>query len=71
MIEQKLTYNPCHFTGTIIADVIIRVLNKTSEEDWFLMKINTMVEGDNVGNMGGVKPGMMDYFLVKLKVASR
>lgn len=35
------------------------------------MKINTMVEGDNVGNMGGVKPGMMDYFLVKLKVASR
>ena len=35
------------------------------------MKINTMVEVDNVGNMGGVRPGMMDYFLVKLKVASR
>ncbi|XP_020602626.1 uncharacterized protein LOC110041660, partial [Orbicella faveolata] len=56
--------------GTIIADVVIRVLNKTSEEYWFLMKINTMVEVDNVGNMGGVRPGMMDYFLVKLKVAS-
>lgn len=35
------------------------------------MKINTTVEGDNVGTMGGVRPGIMDYFLVKLKVASR
>jgi len=35
------------------------------------MKINTTVEGDSMDNMGGVRPGIMDYFLVKLKVASR
>ena len=70
--DQKThLYRPCYFTGTITADVVILVLNKTSDEYWFLMKINTTVEGDNVGTMGGVRPGIMDYFLVKLKVASR
>lgn len=54
--------------GTITALVGIHVLNKTTEEYWFLMKINITVEGDSVGDMGGVKSGIMDFFLVKLKV---
>ena len=33
--------------------------------------MNTTVEGDSVDNIAGVRPGIMDYFLVKLKVASR
>ena len=71
LIKAKSHLKPSHFTGTIIADVVIRVLNKTSDEYWFLLKMNTTVEGDSVDNMGGVRPGIMDYFLVKLKVASR
>ena len=71
ILKAKSHLKPSHFTGTIIADVVIRVLNKTSDEYWFLLKMNTTVEGDNVENMGGVRPGIMDYFLVKLKVASR
>ena len=71
LIKAKSHLRPSHFTGTIIADVVIRVLNKTSDEYWFLLKMNTTVEGDNLENMGGVRPGIMDYFLVKLKVASR
>ncbi|XP_078363157.1 uncharacterized protein LOC144647255 [Oculina patagonica] len=71
-VEQKLEIRGGDVQkGTIIAIVEIRVLNKTSEEYWFLMKINITVEGDNVGNMGGVKSGITDYFLIKLKVTSR
>lgn len=52
-------------------DVVIFVFNKILDEYWFLMKINMIVEGDNVGIMGGVRFGIMDYFFVKLKVVLR
>ena len=71
IFKKNHLYRPYHFTGIIAADVVILVLNKTSYEYWFLMKINTTVKGDSVGSMGGVRPGIMDYFLVNLKVASR
>ena len=56
-------------TVTIRAIVGIRVLNKTSEEYWFLMKFKLSQLGENPAmkehNI------MTDYFLVRLQIASR
>ena len=55
--------------GTIRAIVAIRVLNKTSEEYWFLMKFNL---SELNGNMDVKSPGMVtEYFLVRLQIDAR
>ncbi|KAL9982017.1 hypothetical protein ACROYT_G010797 [Oculina patagonica] len=55
--------------GTIHAVVGIRVLNKTADEYWFLMKVNLSYVAGNV-DIPGVKTMIMDYFLVRLEVVS-
>lgn len=59
-----------NYTGTINAVVGIRVLNKTAEEYWFLMKVNLSYVAGNE-NLRGVKTVIADYFLVRLEVVSR
>ena len=56
-------------TGAVHAIVGIRVLNKTLDEYWFLMKVNLsyMVGDVNQGRIGNVT----DYFLVRLEIVSR
>ena len=56
-------------TGAVHAIVGIRVLNKTLDEYWFLMKVNLsyMVGEVNQGKIGNVT----DYFLVRLEIVSR
>lgn len=55
--------------GTIRSIIGIRVLNKTSEEYWFLMKFNlSYVNGDM--DIRGMKV-TTEYFLVRLQIASR
>ena len=56
-------------TGTIRAIVSIRVLNKTSEEYWFLMNFNLSHVSGNA-DIRGVKI-MAAYFLVRLRIDSR
>ena len=51
---------------TIRAIVGIRVLNKTSEEYWFLLKSNLSQVGQNAS-----MKDLTDYFLVHLHIASR
>jgi len=55
--------------GAIRAIVGIRVVNKTSEEYWFLMKFNLSHVGGNV-DFKGVQV-MTEYFLVQLQLHSR
>lgn len=55
--------------GTIRAIVGIRVLNKTSEEYWFLMKFNLSQVDGNM-DIKSVRI-IAEYFLVRLQIDSR
>lgn len=55
--------------ATIRAIVSIRVLNKTSEEYWFLLKFNVSEVDGNVDMK--VVNVTVDYFLVRLKLDAR
>lgn len=57
-------------SGTITALVGLRVLNKTSEEYWFLMKINVTVNKGDL-NMKGMQPKITGYFLLRLQILPR
>ena len=55
--------------GTIRAIVSIRVLNKTSEEYWFLMKFNVSEVGGDVDIIDVNET--IDFFLIRLHLDSR
>ena len=59
-----------YVSGTITALVGVRVLNKTSDEYWFLMKINVTVDKGDL-DMKGLQPILTDYFMMRLQISSR
>lgn len=64
----------CIFSaGNIHVIVSFRVLNKTSDEYWFLTKINiTVADGNiNVQGLNQKAKGHAEYFLVRLHISSR
>ena len=61
-----------HFSGTLSTIVALQVINKTSEEYWFVFKIiNINAEGENVENFGNMTRGRSLYFLAKTERTSR
>ena len=72
-IEEWLTFLTvivyAFIPATIRAIVSIRVLNKTSEEYWFLLKFNVSEVDGNVDMK--VVNVTVDYFLVRLKLDAR
>ena len=64
------TFN--HFSGTLSAIVALQVINKTSEEYWFVFKIISInAEGENLEKIGNVTRGRSLYFLVRVERTSR
>ena len=59
-----------NLTGTIDAIVAIRVLNKTSDEYWFAVKVNFSYVPGNV-DLREEKTMMTDYFVVRLETSRR
>lgn len=59
-----------NLTGTIHAIVAIRVLNKTSDEYWFAVKVNFSYVPGNV-DLREEKTMMTDYFVVRLETFRR
>ena len=64
-----ISFSSYFFAVTIRAIAAIRVLNKTSEEYWFLIKFKLSQLGENPT----IKEQniMTDYFLVGLQIATR
>ena len=61
-----------HFSGTLSTIVALQVINKTSEEYWFVFKIISInAEGENVEKVGNVTRGRSLYFLAKIERTSR
>ena len=61
-----------HFSGTLNTIVALQVINKTSEEYWFIFKIISInAEGENLEKIGNVTRGRSLYFLVKVERTSR
>ena len=59
-----------NLTGTIHAIVAIRVLNKTSDECWFAVKVNLSYVPGNV-DLREEKTMVTDYFVVRLETSRR
>ena len=60
------TFN--HFPGTKSTIIALQVINKTSEECWFVFKIISInAEGENLEKLGNVTRGRLLYFLVKVE----
>lgn len=58
--------------GTLSTIVALQVINKTSEEYWFVFKIISInAEGENVEKIGNVTRGRSLYFLAKIERTSR
>lgn len=58
--------------GTLSTIVALQVINKTSEEYWFVFKIISInAEGENVEKIGNVTRGRSFYFLAKIERTSR
>lgn len=58
--------------GTLRTIVALHVINKTSEEYWFVFKIISITaEGENLETIGNVTQGRSLYFLVKVEHTSR
>ena len=52
--------------------VALQVINKTSEEYWFIFKIISInAEGENLEKIGNVTRGRSLYFLVRVERTSR
>ena len=61
-----------HFSGTLSTIVALQVINKTSEEYWFVFKIVSInAEGENLEKIGNVTRGRSLYFLVRVERTSR
>ena len=61
-----------HFSGTLSTIVALQVINKTSEEYWFVFKIISInAEGENLEKIGNVTRGRSLYFLVRVERTSR
>ena len=61
-----------HFSGTLSTNVALQVINKTSEEYWFVFKIISInAEGENLEKIGNVTRGRSLYFLVRVERTSR
>ena len=61
-----------HFPGTLSTIVALQVINKTSEEYWFVFKIISInAEGENVEKIGNATRGRSLYFLAKIERTSR
>ena len=58
----------CYFSGTIRAVVGIMVLNKTSEEYWFLMQFNVSQVSGEVDIVDGSET--IDFFLIRFHLDS-
>lgn len=58
----------CYFSGTIRAVVGIMVLNKTSEEYWFLMQFNVSQVTGEVDIVDGNET--IDFFLIRFHLDS-
>ncbi|CAH3136772.1 unnamed protein product [Pocillopora meandrina] len=58
--------------GTLNTIVALQVINKTSEEYWFVFKIISInTEGENLEKIGNVTQGRSLYFLVRVERTSR
>ena len=61
-----------HFSGTLRTIVALQVINRTSEEYWFVFKIISInAEGENLEKIGNVTRGRSLYFLTKIERTSR
>lgn len=64
------TFN--HFSGTLTTIVALQVINKTSEDYWFVYKIISITAaGENLEKIGNVTRGRSLYFLVRVERSSR
>lgn len=67
LYEFELTFD---LIGIITALVGVRVLNKTSDEYWFVLKLNVTIDKGNL-DMKGLQPIVIDYFMMRLQVSPR
>ena len=60
------------FLGTLSIIVALQVINKTSEEYWFIFKIISIdTEGENLEKITNMTQGKSLFFLVKVERTSR